>query len=511
MGAGSQIHPASTPALHMALATWAAVAVPLNLSGAATRVLGISLLSHDVSPHDGGSRPPIVVVSNRGPFSFDKLDDGTLVPSRAGGGLVNCLAPAVATSNATWIATAMTDGDREAARKGLTEAEGFQLRQVDIDPAVYRRYYDVISNGTLWFLHHNLFDLARRPRIDEHWWAAWHDYCKVNDVFADAIVECAPANSVVLVHDYHLALVGKALRDRRPDLATVHFHHTPFAGRDTLDVLPQSVGRTLLEGLAGFDACGFHSQRWAENFALCCAETLGSVPKTFVSAAAPNLDDLLQVRDSPECRSSLNELEVALGERKALVRVDRIELSKNLLRGFEAYDDLLRRYPQWREKVTFAAFIYPSREGLAEYLAYRNEVQGAVDRINAIWGTDTWTPVLLGTDDDFPRSVAALSRYDVLLVNPIRDGLNLVAKEGAAVNERNGVVVLSSAAGSWHELNNGALTINPFDVTGTADALVTALEMDDEERAVRAQALRDAVAKRSPNDWLDDQLRSVGR
>jgi trehalose 6-phosphate synthase len=193
-----------------------------------------------------------------------------------------------------------------------------------------------------------------------------------------------------------------------------------------------------------------------------------------------------------------------------IVRVDRIELSKNLLRGFLAYDDLLRTHPEWRGRVLFSALIYPSREGLPEYLAYRQEVETLARHLNETWATADWTPVVVDTTDNFPKSVAALRRYDVLLVNPVRDGLNLVAKEGVLLNENDGVLALSREAGAWEELGETALEVNPFDVAGTADVLATALAMSRTERAEHAKALRAAATKRKPRDWLSDQLTAAG-
>jgi trehalose 6-phosphate synthase len=154
--------------------------------------------------------------------------------------------------------------------------------------------------------------------------------------------------------------------------------------------------------------------------------------------------------------------------------------------------------------------LYPSRQGLADYVAYRRDTEALVARINERWGRPGWTPVVLDIEDDLPRSVAALRRYDVLLVNPVRDGLNLVAKEGPLLNTRDGVLVLSREAGAWTELKHGALTINPFDVTATTEALAFALGMSDEDRRERAARLRVAAGRRSPQDWLDDQV-AAGR
>ena len=450
-------------------------------------------------PHD------LVIVSNRGPLSFRHDDEGGLVTTRGAGGLVTSLGPAVEGTGATWLAAAISDADREAASQGVVEAAGFRLRSLVIDALDYRQFYDVIANATLWFLHHGLWDLPRRPRFDEHWHAAWATYRDVNHAFADAVAADAPEGATVLVQDYHLSLLGGRLAKERPDLATVYFQHTPFCTPTELRTLPTAVGVALLEGLAGHGACGFHSRRWAEHFEACCREVLGSAPATFVAPAAPDSADLRGVAASDACRSAGADIDAVVGDRRLIVRVDRIELSKNIVRGFHAYDALLRARPDLRGRVVFAAFIYPSRQSLPEYLAYANEVEALVERINREWGDEYWTPILLDASDDFPRSVAALQRYDALLVNPVRDGLNLVAKEGPLVNERDGVLVLSPEAGAWEELGEWAVEAHPFDIVGTAEALGRALDMAAGERAERAAALREAAGGGSPHDWLAAQ------
>ena len=200
-----------------------------------------------------------------------------------------------------------------------------------------------------------------------------------------------------------------------------------------------------------------------------------------------------------------------MGDRRLLVRVDRIELSKNLLRGFWAFETLLREHPEWRERVVFAACVYPSREGLAEYLAYRQEVEGLIRQVNDRWSTPAWTPIIYDPTDDFPASVAALRRYDVLLVNPVRDGLNLVAKEGPLVNERDGVLALSRESGVWEELGGAALEIHPFDVGQTADVLHAALSMGADERGSHSHEVLRLARARTPVEWLADQLAAAER
>jgi trehalose 6-phosphate synthase len=455
---------------------------------------------------------PLVIASNRGPLSFVKEPDGSLAAKRGAGGLVSSLGPLVEGTDAMWVAAAISDADREASAGGLIEAEGFRYRSLAIDPSTYRMAYEVVSNATLWFLSHRLFDLPRRPRIDRRWMDAWEAYRGVNRSFAAAVIEEAPAGATVLVQDYHLSLVGTWLAQERPDLRAVHFTHTPFCDPVDLRVLPTTVAEELLGGLASHVACGFHTQRWAEAFQACCAEVLGTVPPTFVAPLAPDHDDISTVASSGACADAAAALDARVGDNRFILRVDRIELSKNLLRGFLAYEELLRSRPEWVGRVVFGAFVYPSREALPEYLAYRNEVESLARRINDTWATHAWTPVLLDTSDNYVASVAALQRYDVLLVNPIRDGLNLVAKEGPLVNKRDGVLALSREAGAWQELGfpGGALEVNPFDVAGTADVLAAALAMTPDERASHAAAVRDVARRRTPRDWLEDQLRAAG-
>ena len=449
---------------------------------------------------------PVVIVSNRGPVTYSYDDEGMPVPKRGAGGLVSSLGPLVRGTGAMWIAAAMTDADRDVAGSGFVDAEGFRVRSLAIDESAYRMAYDVVSNSTLWFLHHGLFDLPRRPRIDRSWRDAWEAYRGVNQRFAQAVIDEAPEGATVLVQDYHLWLVGTWLAQKRRDLRAVHFSHTPFCEPGGLRVLPDDVVEELLVGMASHLSCGFHARRWAANFEACCVEILGWRPATFVAPLGPDHGDIAEVAASDECAQELSWLEDVLGGRQLILRVDRIELSKNLLRGFLAFDDLLRTRPEWRGNVVFVALVYPSREGLPEYLAYRQEVETLARRINETWQTPGWTPIVLDTSDNFPRSVAALRRYDVLLVNPIRDGLNLVAKEGPLLNENDGVLLLSREAGSWEELAEAAVGINPFDVSGTADALAAALAMAPAERKARAETLREKVATRSPRGWLDDQL-----
>jgi trehalose 6-phosphate synthase len=453
---------------------------------------------------------PIVLVSNRGPVSFAFDEAGDVVARKGSGGLVSGLGSLGERGDVTWVAAAFSDGDRKVAAGGEAEAIGFRLHLLDFPTETWHDHYDVVSNETLWFLHHGLFDPARTPSFDDRWRSAWESHRRVNEEFAETVAEVAAPNALVLVQDYHLALSGAMLRARRPDLRTVHFHHTPFCGPDEVRRLPDEVARELLEGLCGFDACGFHTTRWADQFAA-VGEALGTpVGRRFVAPLGIDADDLRSAAGSTACAAERERLEDTVGDRQLIVRVDRIELSKNLLRGFDAFDLLLEREPERRGRVVFGAFCYPSREGVAAYARYRADVVGRVEEINARWGHGDWVPIVLELEDNFARSLAAMSRNDVLVVNPIRDGLNLVAMEGALVNERDGGLVLSRYAGAWPALGRWSDGVNPYDVSETATALSTTLSRPEGPRRDMAVARRRAAEARSAHDWLDDQLAAAG-
>jgi len=309
--------------------------------------------------------------------------------------------------------------------------------------------------------------------------------------------------------------VGEMLAQDRPDLATVHFTHTPFGNPDALRVLPAAAAQELVDGMRGFGACGFHSRRWEQAFHACAADPQwtahagqGTV-RTFTAPLGPDLAAIDEEAKTPAVHAARSALAAQVAGRRLIVRVDRVELSKNIVRGIWAMDELLSRHPQWRGEVVLMALAYPSREGLAEYLSYRAEIAHAAQVVNEAWRTEDWQPVQLDIADDRHRSVAALCEYDVLLVNPVRDGLNLVAKEGPLVNCRDGVVVLSREAGAWDELAPAVIGVNPFDLSDTSDALHRALSMPAEERASQARRLKGIVSARTAAHWLEDQLEAA--
>ena len=454
----------------------------------------------------------MIIVSHRGPYRLTLQAEGGFRAEPGAGGVASALAPLVlGTDDITWVAAAMGDDDRAAVREGAAVAQGLDLQLLALDPELHRLHYDIISNATLWFLLHGLFDLPRRPRIDHRFREAWDAYVSVNHVFAERVAESAKPDEIVLVQDYQLTLVPGMVLARRPDLRVVHFTHTPFCGPTSMRVLPDNVARALCDSMSQV-RCGFHTERWARTYEASATATLGSdVPLAPAFSAPLGIDReaLDAVASSDAVRTEAAALDELVGDRSLILRSDRIDPSKNIVRGFHAYDTLLHDHPQWRGRVVFVAMLNASRQGLVEYLAYHQEVEEAAARVNERWATRDWQPIVLDTRDNYERSVAGLTRYDVLLINSLSDGLNLVAKEGPAVNQRNGTVCLSREAGAYDELHEAVTPVHPFDLQQTAAALHRALSASSEERAARATALRDVATARTSRDWLDDLVREA--
>ncbi|MFI1566193.1 trehalose-6-phosphate synthase [Streptomyces sp. NPDC020490] len=451
----------------------------------------------------------MLVASNRGPVSYQVREDGSLFAKRGGGGLVSGLSAIGPEAGALWVCSALGDGDREAVRRGVGE-DG--VRMLDVPADVHADAYNGIANSVLWFVHHMLYQTPLEPVFDAEFRRQWAAYETYNRAFAEALAEEAAEGAAVLVQDYHLCLVPGMLRELRPDLRIGHFSHTPWAPDAYFRMLPDDIRAQLLRGMLGADRLGFLTRRWADAFTACCADLPGGLGDTRIGVHGLGADaDFLRARsretDVEERMAALRE-EIGAG-RRTIVRVDRTELSKNIVRGLLAYRQLLDDRPEWRERVVHVAFAYPSRQDLAVYRDYTAEVQRLSREINERYGTPGWTPVLLHVEDDFARSLAAYRLADVALVNPIRDGMNLVAKEVPVVSDAGCALVLSREAGAFAELGVDAITVNPYDVVETAGALHEALTMPAEERAARSKRLAEAATALPPAQWFLDQLNAL--
>ncbi|ADG89993.1 trehalose-6-phosphate synthase [Thermobispora bispora] len=470
----------------------------------------------------------VLIASNRGPVSFAIAEDGSLTMARGAGGLVSGLTEAVKGTDALWICAAISEGDRYAARKapnGRIDKGGYDItpvRMLDIPPATFDRAYNSVANSTLWYVNHLLYNTSLAPQFDTTFRREWQAYRDYNDAFATALAEEAAPWARVMVQDYHLALTPLMLREQRPDLRIAHFSHTPWAPPEYFSLLPDDVAAEVLTGILGADHAGFLTGRWASAFMDCCEVILGATvdrerrtvrydkrtTQIGVHPLGVDGEALLARATAPDVESHMAALKDLIGDRKLIVRVDRTELSKNILRGLTAYREFLEKHPEWHGRVVHLAFAYPSRHDLPEYREYTAAVQRCAKEIEDEYATDDWDPIILHVRDDYARSLAAYRLADVLLVNPIRDGMNLVAKEGPILSERC-ALVLSREAGAAAELGQDSLLVNPFDISGTAAALHEALLLPETERIRRIARLRKASTAMPPRRWFEEQLAAL--
>jgi trehalose 6-phosphate synthase len=472
---------------------------------------------------------PLVLVSNRGPVTFQ--EDGSV--KRGTGGLVTALTGLASHRDAVWIASALTDGDvAKAEEEGdkpfsvRSPAGGeYQVRLVASEPEAYDRFYNIFANPMLWFIQHYLWDLSNAPDVRRNEIEAFeYGYNVVNEDLAHAVIEEIDGQDepVVMVHDYHLYTLPALVRRARPDVFLHHFVHIPWTQSDAWRVLPNRIREEIYAGILANDIIGFHTQSYRRNFLQCCRDLMdldvdfreGTVRfedrEVWVRSYPLPIDQkaILQVAASDGVREQ--EKELLRRRREHLVlRVDRADLSKNVLRGFSAFDLFLEQHPEFRENVTFIAQLMPSRTDVPEYAEYLERIEALVAVVNHRHGTPDWMPINLKLRDDLEEAVASYKHYDVLLVNAMFDGMNLVAKEGPMVNERDGVSILSENTGAHEELGEYALSVNPFDIQELADSIHAALTMQDDERARRLQGLKETVTARDPGDWIDEQLADI--
>lgn len=478
-------------------------------------------------------RRRLIVVSNRGPASYARAEDGTRVARRGGGGLVTALRGLLRLHDVTWIASAITPEDavvaaetaHEPLRERARDGSSYALRLVAHDPAAYDAFYNVIANPLLWFVQHQLWPHGSAPDIDDRVRAAWDDgYVVVNRAFGQAVLaelERDPG-AAVLFHDYHLYLAPGLVRAQAPAARIAHFVHIPWPQPDAWGVVPLPMRRAIYEGMLASDVVGFHTARWRANFLRGCQETLGAAidegtgvvqtagRRTLARVRPISVDpqEFEELRADPAVEAQVAEIRARRPEH-LILRVDRTDPSKNVVRGFRAYALLLERHPELRGRVQLLALLDPSRQEIPEYTAYLEAIRAEAEAVNARFGASGWLPLDVRVRDDFAESVAGYVEYDVLLVNAIYDGMNLVAKEAPLLNERDGVLVLSENAGAHAELGPHALTVNPFDLVQQAEALYAALTMPLAERRRHLAELRAQVHEHDVARWIEGQLHDL--
>ncbi len=477
----------------------------------------------------------IIIVSNRGPITISRNQEGETIFKRGSGGLVTALTGLAHISKLTWVACAMSDEDAIWKHGEIcVENDDCNLEVYFINPTseAYEGYYNQISNPLLWFLQHSMWDIPRAPVIDQQTWKAWDDgYQVVNRQFAKEIsylIKKKKKPVLIMLQDYHLYLAARYLKKylRGQDITISMFVHIPWPGPEYWGILPARMREEILDGLAAVDVIGFQTFEDSLNFIRTCENFLPKAQvhyknrrvsyhshNTFVQDFPISIDvkALIETSQSDEVINYQKEIESQVNDKKMILRVDRLEPSKNILRGFQAYETLLEAHPEYHGKIVFNAFLIPSRIGVEEYKTYLDEIMVSVGRINAHFGSSDWEPVRLLVGENYPRAIASMKLYDVLLVNSIADGMNLVAKEGPIVNQRDGVLILSERAGARQQLSKGSLVVSPVDIYETYKALYFALEMPQEERKTRVKILRDLVEKEDINFWLTSQLEYLNK
>jgi len=477
----------------------------------------------------------IIVASNRGPVEHIIHEDRSFTTERGKGGLITALQFLGAQVKCLlWISAAMTEGDRAAAERVgnpyMPDGEkNIQPRYVTVPKGQYNKYYNKIANPLLWFIQHNMWNPPYTPDIDKNVWDAWENgYVPVNEAFAGEIIKSAGQvpDAPIMIQDYQLYLVGKMLRKAMPEVVITHFLHIPWPGPFCWRMLPEKMVLDILSSLLSCDIVGFQTKRDAKAFLATCEEFLQSLHSFEINykeqtiayngrtthirsyPISINLEETRALAYSEEADSCIEALGPYLKE-KTIVRVDRMDPSKNIIRGFMAYDKLLAQYPEWRERVSFLAFLVPSREDIQVYRDYRSKVEDIIEEINNRYGSERWQPITSFFEDNQAQAFAAMRIYDVLMVNPIADGMNLVAKEGAVINESNGILVLSRSAGAFEELEPGVLAVSATDTEGMFEALYIALCMGEDSKKAKSHFLRNAVENNDINKWLAQQLEDI--
>jgi len=483
---------------------------------------------------DGLGQRRLIIAANRGPFEYYTTEDGRLQVRRSGGWIMAMLNALARHKEPTWVTSAIGEGDRKTAEKAEWAhfkapllGRDVYLRFVSTPRNMYHKYHSVFCNPLLWFLQHNLWNAPYTPNIDKAVYDAWENgYLPVNQAFAQAVAAEAKESDVaplVMLHDYHLYLAPQYVRQALPDVVMQHFTHVPWPSPDCWELLPKTMQMSIHAGLCSADIVGLQNKRFAQNFLHCCDCFLEGAEVDYRSQTVFYQGHLARVKAYPISIDVANlqklnaSIRVQESDKKlsplcrqhTIVRVDRAEPSKNIVRGFRAFDLLLEHHPEMKEKVSFLAFLMPIRTHVRQFQRYAEEVTALVEAINARHGTAEWKPIHLFNENNYPQALAGLHHYDVLLVNAISDGMPLVAKEGPIVNQRDGVLVLSEGVGACEQLGQCALAVAPTDLESTAQAIYTALTMSDEERSQRASQLRRIVEEEDITHWLCCQLEDL--
>ena len=482
------------------------------------------------------SQRRLILASNRGPVEHQMSPSGVPEARRGSGGVVTAFNSLTRLAEFTWVASAMGEGDRMVSQNGAgpgikspIPGHKIDLRYVVTPRRVYHKYYNVMCNPLLWFLQHYMWNPPYNPNVDAAVHDAWETgYIPVNEAFASAIVEAANGSELpplVIGHDYHLYLLAEFLRRDLPQAVIEHYVHIPWPSSRYWQMIPSYIVRRICSSLCSTDILGFQSPQDCRSFLDTVEEFL---PKAQVDRSegtviwqdqltkvnpyplSINVAEVQNIANSPRALEYSSRLTERCNEMN-IVRIDRAEPNKNIVRGFKAFGLLLSRYPELRGRVNFLAFLVPSRTHIRQYQRYMDEIQQTVNHVNQTYGNEDWKPIQTFIENNYTQAVAAMKLYDVLLVNTIIEGMNLVAKEGPVINDRNGVLILSETSGVHHQLAKGALSVSPTDVEGTMDALYQAITMPPEKRQEMSAVLTGSIVQDDITHWISRQLEDIAK
>ena len=480
------------------------------------------------------SKRPLILASNRGPIEHYVRHDNRIEARRGSGGVVTALSSLTGMLDFTWVATAMGEGDRRVAEqsrgakvRSTLPGQRAQVRYVSTPRRVYHKYYNVFCNPLLWFLQHYMWNSPYSPNVDSNVHDAWNNgYVTVNESVARMVIDEGQQSSappIVMTHDYHLYLAPGFIREQIPNAVIQHFTHIPWPAARYWKLLPNYIRNEICRSLVFADVVGFQSMTDVRNFLDSCEEFLPDYKvdhnnrviyygdRSCSVRAYPisvNAEEIIRIANSPRAMEYEKKLNSEI-QGKAIVRVDRAEPSKNVIRGFRAFQLLLSRYPELHGKVSFMAFLVPSRTHIRQYQRYMDDIQRIIGEINSSYGTAEWQPIKPYIENNYLQAIAGMKVYDVLLINAVIDGMNLVAKEGPLVNTKDGVLILSETTGAHYQLKDGALSVSPADIEGTMQAMYQALTMSDSERKRRSTTLSDGIRREDISHWLVSQIEDL--
>ena len=448
------------------------------------------------------------------------------------GGIVPTLLPFMEKTGGTWVASAMTDADIEMAGRFPKnripvplEEPKLNVQLIVLNKEKYNEFYNSFHNPFLWFIHHYLWNLIYTPEIDDSLHQAWQSYQYVNRIFAERIIEevkLSEKKPLIMLQDTHLQTCPKYIRENFKDIFLSQFIHIPWPHPDYFKIYPRYIRKSIIEGLLSNNHLGFHIERYVKNFLMTCEDYADGVDfknsvvnydgrETFVKNYPISVDikKLNRFAKSDEVLKQEHYVKKIKGNNFLIYRTERTDPSKNIIRGFKAYDLFFQRHPEFKGKVTFFITGVRTREAVKEYRDYKTNVNAIIHEINEKYSKDGWNPIVPHFDAEYSLVTAAFKNYDCLLINSINDGMNIVPKEGSVVNENNGILIISETTGAYDELKEHAIDINALDISETADAIYKAVTMKHEERKKCLDGLKKTICGYDVYNWMGEQFNDI--